>query len=392
MRDVVIVGAKRTPVGSFLGALASVPAPALGAVAIRAALEHAGVAPEDVQEVYMGCVLSAGQGQAPARQAALGAGIPNSVPCNTLNKMCGSGLETVILAYRAIALGDRDIAVAGGMESMSNAPYLLPKARAGARMGDMKAVDSMIHDGLWDAYNDQHMGSCAELCARERSIDRAAQDAYAAESYRRAQAAQAAGEFADELAAVTVKSRKGDVVVSEDEEPGRGNIDKLPKLRTAFAKEGTVTAGNASSLNDGAAAVVLMSKDEAERRGLPILARVAGQGHHAQAPEWFTTAPAPSIKRACAKAGWDPTEVDLWELNEAFSVVALANCQELGLSAEKVNVRGGAVAIGHPIGASGTRILVTLLSAMKARGARTGGASLCIGGGEGVTLLVERTV
>ncbi|WP_428263861.1 acetyl-CoA C-acetyltransferase [Haliangium sp.] len=392
MRDVVIVGAARTPIGSFLGALSSVPAPALGARAIEAALERAGVAAGDVQEVYMGCVLAAGQGQAPARQAALGAGLPDSVPCNTVNKMCGSGLETVVLAYRAIALGDREIAIAGGMESMSNAPYLLPKARAGARMGNFQSVDSMVHDGLWDAYNDQHMGSCAELCARERDISRAAQDEFAAESYRRAQAAQAGGQFKAEIAPVTVKGRKSDTVVDSDEEPGRGNIDKLPSLRGAFAKEGTVTAGNASSINDGAAALVLMSRQEAERRGAPILARIVAHGHHAQAPEWFTTAPAPSITNACTRAGWDPKAVELWEINEAFAVVALANLAALGLDGERVNVRGGAVALGHPIGASGARILVTLLYAMADRGAKSGGASLCIGGGEGITLLVERDV
>lgn len=391
MREVVIVGAARTPIGSFLGALARVSATALGSVAIKGALERAGIAPGDVGEVFMGCVLPAGLGQAPARQAALGAGLPPSTPCTTVNKVCGSGLKTVITAAQAIAVGDVDIAIAGGMESMSNAPHLLPRLRGGVKMGSIEALDSMITDGLWDVYNDQHMGNCAELCAREKGIGREAQDAFAAESYRRALAAQSAGSFAAEIVPVTIKGRKGDVVVDSDEEPGRGNIDKLPKLRTAFDKEGTVTAGNASSLNDGAAAIVLMSADEAARRGVKVIARIVANGHHAQAPEWFTTAPAEAINNACAKAGWKATEVDLWEINEAFSVVSLANNEILGLDPARVNIDGGAVALGHPIGASGTRILVTLLYAMERNDAKTGGASLCIGGGEGITLLVERS-
>lgn len=391
MREVVIAGAARTPIGSFLGALSAVSAPDLGAVAIKAAIERAGLTPADIQEVFMGCVLTAGQGQAPARQAALAAGLPQSTPCTTLNKMCGSGLKAVVSAYQAVALGDADIAVAGGMESMSNAPFLLPRVRQGIKMGHFQAQDSMILDGLWDVYNQQHMGNCAELCAREKKIDRAAQDAYAAESYRRALAAQQAGAFEAEIVPVTVPGRKGDVVVSQDEEPGRGDIDKLPKLRTAFEKEGTVTAGNASTINDGGAALVLMSADEAAKRNAPVLARIVAHGDHAQAPEWFTTAPAGAIEKACKRAGWDPKSVDLWELNEAFSVVALANNAMLGLDAARVNVRGGAVALGHPIGASGARILITLLSAMESQGAKTGGASLCIGGGEGIALLVERS-
>jgi acetyl-CoA C-acetyltransferase len=391
MREVVIVGAARTPIGSFLGALAKVSATDLGSIAIRGALERAGVAADDVGEVFMGCVLPAGLGQAPARQAALGAGLPQATPCTTVNKVCGSGLKTVITAAQAIAVGDIDIAVAGGMESMSNAPHLLPRVRGGVKMGNIDVVDSMIKDGLWDVYNDQHMGNCAELCAREKNISREAQDAFAAESYRRALAAVEAGSFAAEIIPVTVKGRKGDVIVDTDEEPGRGNIDKLPKLRTAFDKEGTVTAGNASSLNDGAAAIVLMSADEAAKRGLKVVAKIVANGHHAQAPEWFTTAPAEAIKHACTKAGWTATDVDLWEINEAFSVVSLANNELLGLDPAKVNIDGGAVALGHPIGASGTRILVTLLYAMERKDAKTGGASLCIGGGEGITLLVERS-
>ena len=390
MRDVVIVGAARTPIASFLGALASVPAPKLGATAIRAALERAGVEASAVEAVYMGCVLPAGQGQAPARQAALAAGLPQSVPCVTVNKVCGSGLETIIAAARAIAVGDVAIAVAGGMESMSNAPHLVRGLRGGVKMGGLDTVDCMVHDGLWDVYSNQHMGNCAELCAKERNISRADQDAYATDSYKRALTAQKEGRFAGEIAAVKIASKGGETVVDSDEEPGRGNIEKLGGLRPAFAKDGSITAVNASSLNDGAAAVVLMSADEAKRRGATVLARLVATGYHAQAPEWFTTAPAAAIDKACAKAGWKATDVDLWEINEAFAVVSIANNQLLGLDPAKVNVWGGAVALGHPIGASGTRVVVTLLAAMAAKGAKTGGASLCIGGGEGIALLLER--
>jgi acetyl-CoA C-acetyltransferase len=386
---VVLVGAKRTPIGSFLGALAAVPAPRLGAVAIRAALEHAGVAPDDVGEVFMGCVLPAGLGQAPARQAALGAALPPSVPCTTINKVCGSGLKAVIMASQAIATGDVDVAVAGGMESMSNAPHLV-QMRAGVKMGPAAMIDSMVHDGLWDVYSQQHMGSCAELCAREKNISRAAQDEFAAESYRRALAAQKEGLMRAEIAPVTVPGKKGETIVDTDEEPGRGDIARLTGLRPAFDKNGTVTAGNASSLNDGGAALVLMAREEADRRGLRPLARVVAHGHHAQAPEWFTTAPAGAIAAACARAGWKPGAVDLWEINEAFAVVSLVNNEMLGLDPARVNVTGGAVALGHPIGASGARVLTTLLHAMERQNARTGGASLCIGGGEGIALLVER--
>jgi acetyl-CoA C-acetyltransferase len=390
MREVVIVGSARTAIGSFLGALAPVSATKLGQIAIKAALERAGVPAADVGLCYMGMVLPAGAGQAPARQAALGAGLPTSVPCVTLNKVCGSGLEAVIMAARAIALGEADVVVAGGMESMSNAPHLLRGVRGGVKMGPLDTVDSMVHDGLWDVYNNQHMGNCAELCAKERGISRADQDAHAAASYRRALDAQKEGLFRPEIVPVSVPGKGGEVKVDTDEEPGRGNIDKLPSLRTSFQKDGTVTAGNASSLNDGAAALVLMSAEAARARGLKVLARIRGWGYHAQAPEWFTTAPAPAIASACKQAGWEPKNVDLWEINEAFSVVSVANNQLLGLDPEKVNVWGGAVALGHPIGASGARVLVTLLSVMAHRNARTGGASLCIGGGEGIALLVER--
>ncbi len=390
MRDVVIVGAARTAIGSFLGSLSSVPATKLGSTAIGAALERAKVAPGDVQLVHMGMVLPAGVGQAPARQAALGAGLPQAVPCVTVNKVCGSGLEAVLGVARAIMAGDVEVGVAGGMESMSNVPHVLRGSRQGTKMGPLETADAMIVDGLWDPYSNQHMGNCAELCAKEKGISRGAQDEHAAESYRRALDAQKQGHFKAEIAAVKIADKKGELSVDTDEEPGRGNIEKLPSLRTAFQKDGTVTAGNASSINDGAAAVVLMSADEAKRRGAKILARLVAWGYHAQAPEWFTTAPAAAIGNALKRAGWDARQVDLWEINEAFSVVSVANNQLLGLDPAKVNVWGGAVALGHPIGASGCRVLVTLLHAMAARGAKTGGASLCIGGGEGIALLVER--
>ena len=367
------------------------PAPKLGATAIKAALERAGVEPADVGLVHMGMVLSAAVGQAPARQAALAAGLPSSVPCVTVNKVCGSGLEAVIGAARAIAAGEIEIAVAGGMESMSNAPHALKGSRSGTKMGPLETVDTMVHDGLWDPYNNQHMGMCGELCAKEKGIPRSAQDEHAAESYRRALAAQKDGKFKAEIAAVKIADKKGDITVDSDEEPGKGSIEKLPTLRTAFQKDGTITAGNASSINDGAAAVVLMSADEAKKRGIKVLAKLVATGYHAQAPEWFTTAPTPAIQNALKKANWDAKSVDLWEINEAFSVVSLVNTQALGLDSNKVNVWGGAVALGHPIGASGARILVTLLHAMAANNAKRGGASLCIGGGEGIALLIERT-
>jgi acetyl-CoA C-acetyltransferase len=390
MRDVVIVGAARTPIGSFLGTLASVSATKLGATAIKAALERAGVAPADVGLVHMGMVLPAAVGQAPARQAALAAGLPQSVPCVTVNKVCGSGLEAVIGAARAIAAGEIEIAVAGGMESMSNAPHAIKGSRTGTKMGPMETVDTMVHDGLWDPYNNQHMGMCGELCAKEKGIPRSAQDEHAAESYRRALDAQKQGHFKAEIAAVKIADKKGEISIDTDEEPGKGAIDKLPTLRTAFQKDGTITAGNASSINDGAAAVVLMSADEAKKRGLKILAKLVASGYHAQAPEWFTTAPTPAIQNALKKANWDANKVGLWEINEAFSVVSLVNTQALSLDPKKVNIWGGAVALGHPIGASGARILVTLLHQMAANDVKTGGASLCIGGGEGIALLVER--
>jgi acetyl-CoA C-acetyltransferase len=390
MRDVVIVGAARTAIGSFLGAFASVPAPKLGATAIKAALERASVSADSVQLVHMGMVLSAGVGQAPARQAALFAGLPQSVPCVTVNKVCGSGLEAVLGVARAIAAGEIEVGVAGGMESMSNAPHVIRNSRTGTKMGPLDTADTMVSDGLWDPYSNQHMGNCAELCAKEKNITRAQQDEFAAESYRRALDAQKNGYFKAEIVPVEIADKKGTIKIDTDEEPGRGNIEKLGTLRTAFQKDGTVTAGNASSINDGAAAVVLMSADEAKKRGAKVLAKLVSWGYHAQAPEWFTTAPAGAIENALDRAKWDVKQVDLWEINEAFAVVSIANNQLLGLDPAKVNIWGGAVALGHPIGASGARILVTLLHQMAAKNARTGGASLCIGGGEGIALLVER--
>jgi acetyl-CoA C-acetyltransferase len=337
-------------------------------------------------------VLQAGVGQAPARQAAIYAGLPPAVPCTTVNKVCGSGLKAVILGAQAILQGDAEVVVAGGMESMSNAPYLLPKARDGLRMGNKELVDALVHDGLWDVYNNFHMGNAAELCAREHRIDRAAQDEFAAESYRRAQAAQAAGKFRAEIVAVEVPQKKGAPKrVELDQEPTRGgDPSKFSTLKPAFQKDGTVTAANASTINDGAAAVVLMSRAAAEKRGLAPLGRLRSWGQHAQAPEWFTTAPAPAIEKALGKAGFGKNDVDLYEINEAFAVVALANNRLLGLDPAKVNVSGGAVALGHPIGASGARLLVTLLYALADRGVRRGCAALCIGGGEGIAAVVER--
>ncbi|BDG01595.1 acetyl-CoA C-acetyltransferase [Anaeromyxobacter oryzae] len=390
-REVVIVGAARTPIGSFLGSLAAVPAPRLGAVAIRAALERAGLEPGAVDEVIMGNVLQAGIGQAPARQAAIYAGIPERVPAWTLNKVCGSGLKAVISGAQAIAVGDADVVVAGGMESMSNVPYYDRAARTGARMGNVELVDGMVHDGLWDPYDRQHMGMCAEHCAATYGISRSAQDEYALESGRRALEAQRSGAFRAEIVPVEVEGRKGDkTAVSEDESPKLARPDKLPTLKPVFKKDGTVTAANASSINDGGAALVLMSAERAQREGRKVLARITAWGGAARAPVEFTVAPADAVKVTLAKAKLEPKDVDLWEINEAFAVVSLANNRLIGLDGRSVNVRGGAVALGHPIGASGARILVTLLYAMTDLGKRRGLATLCIGGGEAVAVVVER--
>ncbi len=390
--EVVIASFARTPVGSFLGSLSSLSAPQLGSLAVTAALKRSpGLAPEQVEEVIMGHVLTAGAGQAPARQAALGAGLPDSVEALTVNKVCGSGLKAVMLAAQAIQAGDARVIVAGGMESMSNVPHYLGGLRQGVRMGSLEAIDGMVHDGLWDVYNQVHMGSCAEICVRELGYTREQQDEYAVRSYKRALAAQDGGIFDKEIVPVEVPQQKGEpVVVSRDEEPGRVNFDKIPTLRPVFEKDGTITAANASTISDGAAAVVVMSRSRAEELGIQPLARIVGQAAAAQAPEWFTTAPAKAIGKVLDKTGLSLDDIDLFEINEAFAVVALAAIDELGLEPDKVNIHGGAVALGHPIGASGARILVTLLSAMEQRDARRGLAALCIGGGEAVALIVER--
>jgi acetyl-CoA C-acetyltransferase len=390
-RDVVIVGAARTPIGSFLGTLSSLTAPQLGAIAIKAALERAGVDPGKVEEVWMGNVLQAGQGQAPGRQAAIAAGIPDTVPANTLNKMCGSGLKTVISAAQAIALGDADVIVAGGMESMSNAPYLSLNMRQGARMGTVEMKDHMILDGLWDVYNQQHMGMCAEACAADFKISRAAQDEFALESTNRAIRAQKEGLFKAEIVPVPVPQKKGDpVMVADDEGPKNARPEKIATLKPVFKKDGTVTAANASSINDGGAALVLMSADRAKAEGKTVLARITGYATAARKPVEFTIAPADAIKKLFERTKTTAADVDLWEINEAFAVVAIANNQILKLDPSKVNIRGGATSLGHPIGASGARVLVTLLQAMKDTGKKRGVASLCIGGGEGIALMVER--
>lgn len=388
--SIVIVGATRTPLGSFQGSLASVPAPRLGGTAIRGAVTAARVDPAAVSAVIMGQVLSAGNGQAPARQAALHGGLPNSVPCTTVNKVCGSGLEAIVQARRALLLGDATIMVAGGMEAMSSAPYLLPKAREGFRIGHQQVVDSLLRDGLWDPYNDQHMGSCAEQCAARYGFSRAQQDALAVTSFQRANAAQQAGLFAAEITPVEVEDGRGKSTrVDRDEGPARVNYDKIPTLKPAFQKDGTITPANASTLNDGAAAVVLTTEAHAASHGLTPLARIVATGHHAHEPLWFTTAPVQAARNALAAAGWKPADVDLWEINEAFAVVPLAFMRELGLDDARVNVRGGAIALGHPLGASGARIVVTLLASLRERGLRRGVAALCIGGGEGIALAVE---
>lgn len=389
--DVVIIAAKRTPVGAFQGSLSSVSAPQLGATAIQALLEETGIAMDAVDEVIMGNVLAAGLGQAPARQAALYAGLPNSVECLTINKMCGSGLKAVMLGAQAIHSGDAEVIIAGGMENMSSAPYLLPKGRSGYRLGHGSIEDSVIKDGLWDVYNDQHMGNCAELCAREKNYSREQQDEYARESYTRAKQAQESGAFDKEITVVEVPQRKGEPIkVEVDDEPGRANFEKMPNLRPAFEKDGTITAANASKINDGAAAVLMMSAAKAEKLGLNPKVKIVAQASAAQEPEWFTTAPVKAINNILAKASMKTADIDLWEINEAFAPVAQAAIDEFGLDSSKVNIHGGAIALGHPIGASGARILTTLIHAMEKNNAKTGLATLCIGGGEASALIVEK--
>ena len=387
---VVIVSAARTPMGGFQGELKDFTAPELGAVAVRAAVERAGIAAADVDEVVMGCVLPAGQGQAPARQASLGAGLPLATGCTTINKMCGSGMKAAMFAHDLLLAGTNRVMVAGGMESMTNAPYLLPKARAGFRMGHQQVMDHMFLDGLEDAYDrGRLMGTFAEDCAQKFGFTREAQDAFAVASLQRAQQASTAGAFAWEIAAVPLKSGKGDRFCDRDEQPFKANFDKIPQLKPAFRKDGTVTAANSSSISDGAAALVLMRRSEAQRRGLASLATILAHTTHAQEPGLFTTAPVGAMAKLFDATGWHAGEVDLYEINEAFAVVTMAAMREHGLPHERVNVHGGACALGHPIGASGARILVTLLGALRARGGRRGVASLCIGGGEATAMAVE---
>jgi len=387
---VVIVGLARTPMGAFQGAFSSVSAPELGAVAIKAAVAEAGVKAEDVEQTLMGCVLPAGQGQAPARQAAIHAGLGEHCEATTVNKMCGSGMQATIMAHDAIKAGSINVAVAGGMENMTLAPYLLPKARGGMRMGNQQVIDSMMHDGLTDAYEGNAMGVFADMIASEYQFTREQQDAYAIESVHRAQAAEKDGKFDRELTPVTVKGRKGDTIVDKDEGPSNARPEKIPSLRAVFSKDGTVTAANASSINDGAAALVMMRKSEAEKGGHKVLAEIVSHAAHAHAPAYFTTAPVHAMKKALAKADWSADDVDLWEINEAFAVVPMIAMQELGLDHDKVNVNGGGCVLGHPIGASGARIMTTLIAEMEKRDAKTGVASLCIGGGEATAICLRR--
>jgi acetyl-CoA C-acetyltransferase len=387
---IVVVGLSRTPMGGFQGELKGFTAPELGAAAIRAAVERAKIRPEDVQEVIMGCVLPAGQGQAPARQASLGAGLPLATGCTTVNKMCGSGMKAAMFAHDLLAAGSNDIIVAGGMESMSNAPYLLPKARSGLRMGHAQVIDHMFYDGLEDAYDKGRlMGTFAEDCAAKYQFSREAQDQFAIASLKRAQKANKEGWFAWETTPLAIKVGKEEKFVETDEQPFKANLEKIPTLKPAFRKDGTVTAANSSSISDGAAALVMMRRSTAERRGLAPLALVVGHATHAQEPGWFTTAPVGAIRKVLEKVNWNSKDVDLYEINEAFAVVTMAAMKEHGLPHDKVNVHGGACALGHPIGASGARLLVTLVGALRKYGQKRGVASLCIGGGEATAMALE---
>jgi acetyl-CoA C-acetyltransferase len=391
MSKVVITGAKRTAIGALLGQFTGVPTPTLGATAIKGALEQSGLAPEKVDEVIMGCVLPAGLGQAPARQASRAAGIADSAGCTTINKVCGSGMKAMMLAHDLIKAGSANIVVAGGMESMTNAPHLLPNSRTGIKYGSVEMLDHMAWDGLTNPYDKQAMGVFGEMCVEKFGFTREQQDAFAAESVRRAQKAVAEGAFKAEIVPVTVAGRKGDTVIDTDEQPGRCNIEKIPSLRPAFKKDGTITAASSSSINDGAAALVLMSEESAMAAGAKPLATVVAHASHAQAPEWFTTAPVSAIEAVLAKAGWKVDEVDLFEVNEAFACVAMAPIHALGIPHEKLNVHGGACALGHPIGASGARLVVTLIHALQRHGGKRGVASLCIGGGEATAVAIELT-
>lgn len=386
--SIVIAGAKRTAIGSMLGQFTGVPTTTLGATAIKAALEQSGVGADDVSEVIMGCVLPANLGQAPARQASIGAGLPKSVGCTTINKVCGSGMKAIMLAHDLIKAGSATVVVAGGMESMTNAPHMVA-ARTGLRYGDAKMVDHMAWDGLTNPYDGQSMGVFAEATADKYGFTREAQDAYTIESVKRAQAAIASGAFADEIVAVKVAGKKGDVEYATDEQPGKSDVAKIPTLKPAFRKDGTVTAASSSSISDGAAATVILSEDEAKKRGVKPLARIIGHTTQSQEPQWFTTAPVGAIQQLLKKVGWSVADVDLFEVNEAFAVVAMAPIKELGIPHEKINVNGGACALGHPIGASGARLVVTLIHALQKRGGKRGVASLCIGGGEATAIAIE---
>jgi acetyl-CoA C-acetyltransferase len=389
MKEVVIVAATRTPIGSFGGGLAAISATQLGAQVIKAAVEKAGLKPDQIQEVYMGNVMSANLGQAPATQAAIFAGLPY-LPATTVNKVCASGMKAIMLAAQSIAIGQNDIVVAGGMESMSNVPYYLDKARNGYRLGNGQITDGLVKDGLWDVYNDYHMGSAAELCAVDCNISREEQDAFAIESYNRAQKAQSEGKFMHEITPVELKDKKGDIILfAEDEEPKAVKFEKIPSLKPVFKKDGTVTAANASTLNDGAAALVLMSREKAEELGIKPLARIIAHADAQQAPEWFTTAPSKAIPLALHRAGLSTDQIDFFEINEAFSVVSIANNQLLKLDAAKVNVNGGAVSLGHPLGASGARIIVTLLSVLQQNNGKYGAAGICNGGGGASAMVIE---
>lgn len=388
-KEVYIVSAVRTPIGSFMGALSTVPATKLGTAAIKGAIEKAGIDAAAIDEVFMGNVLQAGLGQAPARQAALGAGIGENVPCTTVNKVCASGMKSIALGAQTILAGDNHLVVVGGMENMSQVPHYMD-ARNGVKLGDIKMRDGMVLDGLWDVYNNKHMGNCAETCAKEYNFSREDQDNFALESYKRAADAWSAGKFADEVVPVEVPQRKGDPIqVTEDEEYKNVRTDKVPQLRPAFDREGTITAANASTLNDGASALILVSKEKMEELGLTPIAKIVSYADAAQAPEWFTTAPSKAVPKALDKAGLSTSDIDFWELNQAFSVVGLANIKELGLDAAKVDVNGGAVALGHPLGNSGSRIIVTLINVLKQNGGKLGAAGICNGGGGASAMVIE---
>lgn len=391
MKEVVIVSAVRTPMGSFMGSLSSISAPKLGSIAIKGAIEKSGIKSNDIQEVFMGNVLQANLGQAPARQAAIFAGLPTDIPCTTINKVCSSGMKSIMLAAQTIKSGDNDIVVAGGMENMSSVPHYFDKARIGQKLGDMRLVDGMVKDGLTDVYNNVHMGNCAEICAKEMNISRVEQDNYAIESYNRSTKSWTEGNFNNEIVSVNVPQRRGDdLIISEDEEYKNVKLDKIPQLRAVFEKDGTITAANASTLNDGASALVLMSADKANELGITPVARIVSYADASQEPEWFTTAPAKAVPLAISKAGLNISDVDYFELNEAFSVVGIANMKILGLDPSKVNINGGAVSLGHPLGSSGSRIVVTLINVLKQKKSKIGVAGICNGGGGASAIVIEK--